>query len=171
MQRNVRSDIRRHEGALEVVPAMSHDWVAFENQLEDRYSQQGLRTPLPKGYLTLLRAALGPDLVLLVGKRAGEFVGGAALVRLRDRMALWQGTLRGPPGVPVNDFLVWESIRYARAHGCTEFELMGANTRRLTEFKSKFNPELKPYLELRRLSILAEVTMNVAVRLQGGGPS
>ena len=99
MQRNVRSDIRRHEGALEVVPAMSHDWDAFENQLEDRYSQQGLRTPLPKGYLTLLRAALGPDLVLLVGKWAGRpRAWGEVLTALRaQNVQVSAGVLNQPP--------------------------------------------------------------------------
>ena len=168
MKKTVRSDIRRHDGLLTVVPAEAPDWVAFEDGLDARYSEQGLRAPLPEGYLARLREALGTDLVLLVAKEDSEFVGGAALVRMGDRIALWQGTARGPPGIPVNDILVWESIRYARAQGCFEFELMGANTRRLADFKSKFNPSLKPYLELRRFPAWASATMDIAIRLRGG---
>ena len=168
MKTTVRSRIRRQDGALAVVQGEAQDWSAFERQLGARYAEQGLPAPLPKGYLARLHDALGEDLVLLVAKKDGDFVGGAALVRMGERMALWQGTARGPPGLPVNDVLVWESIRYARAQDCVEFELMGANTRRLADFKSKFNPVLKPYIELQRLPAWAAATRDVAIKLRGG---
>ena len=63
-------------------------------------------------------------------------------------MALWQGTTKGPPSLPVNDVLVWHAVLRAAELACVSFELMGANTRRLAAFKSKFNPRLIGYLEV-----------------------
>jgi Acetyltransferase (GNAT) domain len=168
MKKNVRSDIRRHENALPIAEADESDWRAFDHQVGGRYSEQGLRAPLPQGYLPQLRRALGTDLTLFVAKEDGGFLGGAALIRTGNRMALWLGTVRGPPGVPVNDLLVWHSIRYAGSLGCLQFELMGANTHRIADFKSKFNPTLQTYLEVRRLPLWAEAAWKVALKVNGG---
>jgi len=169
VKRNVRSYIRRHEASVDMGLGNAADWIAFERQLHARYSEQGLNAPLPDGYLARLRDALGSDLVLLAARKSGDFVGGAALIRMRDRIALWQGTVRGPPGIPVNDLLVWEAIRYARDVGCVEFELMGANTRQLASFKSKFNPTLNTYLEVRRLPVWAAVIAGFGLHRGGVG--
>ncbi len=170
MKKNVRSDIRRREDDIAIGPADGRDWRQFEIQLDARYSEQGLLMPLPDGYLTKLREALGPDLTLIVARGAGNFLGGAALVQMGGRMALWQGTVRGPPGIPVNDLLIWHSIQHARSLGCSSFELMGANTPQLAAFKSKFNPTLEAYLEVRRLPLWADVARKTALRIRRGAP-
>ncbi len=43
--------------------------------------------------------------------------------------------------------LIWHAIRLARDRGCSKFELVGANTRRLISFKSKFGLALEPFFE------------------------
>jgi Acetyltransferase (GNAT) domain len=170
MKKSVRSDIRRREDNIAIGPGDGGDWGQFENQLHARYSEQGLHMPLADEYLTKLRDALGPDLTLLVARAAGSFLGGAALVRTGGSMALWQGTVRGPPGIPLNDLLIWHSIQYARSLGCSSFELMGANTPQLAEFKSKFNPTLESYLEVRRLPLWADVARKTVLRIRRGAP-
>src|SRR5947199_8065965 len=63
-----RSTLFPYTTLFRSVPAEARDWVAFEDGLDARYSEQGLRAPLPEGYLARLREALGTDLVLLVAK-------------------------------------------------------------------------------------------------------
>ncbi len=160
---NVRSSVRRHTDDISVVTGSSEDWPIFERRLEMRYSEQGLDRALPRGYLEALRKSLGDALTLLVARQEDEWLGAAALIRSQARVILWQGALKGPAGPSVNDVLVWNAIRYACNLGSREFELMGANTRRIAEFKAKFNPRLETYLEIRKGSLLA----SGALRLRG----
>jgi hypothetical protein len=150
LKKSVRSDIRRSESSIEVVRGNSQDLETLEGGLVDRFKDQGLDAPLPRGYLRRLTEVMGDRLTLLSARAEGKWVGGVVLVRFRDRTALWQGTTKGPPGLAINDLLIWESMRTAYAEGAKTFELMGANTERLARFKSKFNPHLESYIEALR---------------------
>ncbi len=160
---NVRSSIRRHADDIPVVRGSPEDWPIFEQRLERRYSEQGLDRALPRGYLEALRRSLGDALTLLVAHRGDEWLGAAALILSQGRMILWQGALKGPAGPSVNDVLVWSAIRHACTLGSREFQLMGANTQRIAEFKAKFNPRLETYLEMRKSTVLA----SSALKLRG----
>jgi len=160
---NVRSSIRRHSDDIPVGPGTPEDWPIFEKRLAMRYSEQGLDRALPLGYLEALRKSLGDALTLQVARQGEDWLGAVALIRSRDRVILWQGAFKGQAGPAVNDVLVWSAIRYACTTGAQEFELMGANTRRIAEFKAKFNPQLKTYLETSKSTFLT----SAALRLRG----
>ena len=166
---NVRSSIRRHSGDIQVAAGTPEDWPIFEQRLAMRYSEQGLDRALPRGYVEALRKSLGDALTLLVARQGEDWLGAVALIHSRDRVILWQGAFKGPAGPPVNDVLVWSAIRHACATGAKEFELMGANTRRIAEFKAKFNPHLETYLETRKGTILASAALKLRARVRGGG--
>ena len=166
---NVRSSIRRHSGDIPVAAGTPEDWPIFEQRLAMRYSEQGLDRALPRGYVEALRKSLGDALTLLVARQGEDWLGAVALIHSRDRVILWQGAFKGPAGPPVNDVLVWSAIRHACATGAKEFELMGANTRRIAEFKAKFNPHLETYLETRKGTILASAALKLRARVRGGG--
>ena len=55
--------------------------------------------------------------------------------------------------------MVWELINKARADGFKEFEIQGANQKRLSEFKSSSTPGWKP-ITLSRSAIALAVWRN-----------
>jgi len=167
--RNVRSSIRRHMSNIPVAPGTSEDWPIFEQRLATRYSEQGLDRALPVGYVEALRKSLGDALTLLVARREEDWLGAVALIHSRDRVILWQGAFKGPAEPAVNDVLVWNAIRHACATGAEEFELMGANTRRIAEFKAKFNPQLETYLEMSKGTRLASAALKLRGMVRSGG--
>lgn len=170
LKQEARLHIKRHSEAISTSVGTDGDWSTFEDRTRARYADQGLTAPLPATYLRALRAELGDRLVLMVARRAGEWLGAAALIRFRERLILWQGALKGTPGLPVNDILVWNSIQFGCEAGCREFELMGANTKRISEFKAKFNPGLETYLELRKGPPFVSSAFKLAARLRSGNP-
>jgi len=170
LKQEARLHIKRHSEAISTAIGTNEDWTTFENRTRARFADQGLKAPLPATYLEALRAELGDRLVLMVARRVDEWLGAVALVRFRARLILWQGALKGTPGLPVNDILVWSSIRFGCETGCREFELMGANTKRISEFKAKFNPELEIYLELRKGPPFVSNAFKLVTRLRSGNP-
>lgn len=170
LKQEARLHIKRHSEAISTAVGTDEDWSIFENRARARYTDQGLTAPLPATYIEALRAELGERLVLMVARRADEWLGAVALVRFRARLILWQGAFKGTPGLPVNDILVWNAIRFGCETGCREFELMGANTKRIAEFKAKFNPGLEFYLELRKGPTFVSNAIKLVARLRSGNP-
>src|SRR2546429_745897 len=101
LKKTVRSDIRRHDDVLKVVPAEARDWQVFENQLDAPYFEQSMRAPLPEGYLARFRDVLGTNLLLLVPEVAGAFVGGAGFGWMDGPNGLLAGKGRGCPRASV----------------------------------------------------------------------
>lgn len=149
-RRNVRSTDEDEytivEGGDEAIdPIITH--------LVRRHEEQGLDFPLDAAFVRAVAAALGDDgLRAYVCRVDGDYAGGMIVLDDGDTIYRWQGGARPPSNVavPVNDLLDWHVMEAAMARGRTRYDLVGANTPDLCEYKSKFGPALVPYAEAER---------------------
>ncbi len=77
-------------------------------------------------------------------------IGIKANIIYKDHYISWMGNVTPQRNISANEFFYWEFIKYAKAHGCRQFENFGTEARRLNDFKSKFNPTLVPCLYVER---------------------
>lgn len=77
----------------------------------------------------------------------GEFVGGIVVLDDGDRVYRWQGGVRVDGyDFPANDLLDWHVMTDALDRGVAEYDLVGADNERISEYKAKFGPVLFPVL-------------------------
>ena len=156
---NLRSNIRRHEDEDFHVVEGGRDAIDFVlEQIRDRFEAQDKTFTIETDYVLDLYDALGPaGLRPYVGAADGEWLGGILVPSLGDRMYFWQGGGKPEASIPINDLIHWRIIRDGIDRGVGTYDLTGANTQRIAEYKAKFNPRLVPYYEIER----GTRTMNV----------
>lgn len=125
--------------------------AVFE-QTSKRYREQGEAYPLDRDYVTDLTSALaeaGRCRVYVARDPDGSFLSGVTVLYSNDSAYFWQGGTRATyDGVSINSLLHWrivEDLAEDPPHGATEYDLLGANTERLCQYKSKFGGRLVPY--------------------------
>jgi len=158
-RRNVTGD---HRTEYELVPGTEAETREIVERTADRHAEQGEPFPIDPSFVTALTGALPEGVVRpLVCRVDGEFAAGILCLETGGTGLRWLGS--GTPAVdlPANDLLDWAYCREAADRGVTAFDLAGANTRRIAEYKAKFAPELVPYFRLKNSS----KPMDVAVSL------
>jgi hypothetical protein len=121
----------------------------FESTV-DYFEQQGEALGMPREYVRDLFEALderarayvvrGPD---------GEYLSGITVLYSGDAAYFWQGGVRADyEGTSVNSLVHWRimaDIATGEAPDVTHYDLVGANTERLCEYKAKFGADVTPY--------------------------
>lgn len=123
------------------------------DHLERRHENRGVDYALAPALLhDLARALPDGELRTYVCRVDGSYAGG--MIALDDGRTVyrWQGGARPlrDVEVPVNDLLDWRIMADAMDRGRERYDLMGANTPELCEYKSKFGPELAAYAHAER---------------------
>ena len=143
---DVRTHIRRTQRAgVTVVQEISERSVDFlYESMKRKYGEQGWRVSVSADYYRdLFELHDRLNLTLFAALYDGEIIGTLAHFADGKRFSSWEGGAKtGIRGLSVNDLIVWEAIQWAIDHGYQEYELIGANTPRLCEFKSKYSPDL-----------------------------
>jgi hypothetical protein len=117
----------------------------------DRYDDQGESAPFTVGYVRDLVTGLGERARTYVARTPdGEYLGGIIALYSNDSAYFWQGGVsRNYEGISTNSQLHWRIIRDIAEGSPIEsvhrYDLVGANTERLCEYKSKFGANLVPY--------------------------
>ena len=91
----------------------------------------------------------------------GEFVGGIIAIDDGTTLSRWQGSARHDLDVPVNDLLDWHLMATGMEEGRDAYDLVGANTRRLNRYKSKFAPDLRTYHSLEAGTTMVSLLTSV----------
>ncbi len=147
--RTVRSDITRTEAKVEVRQGGRELVRHIHSFVAARYRASGETFGPTLSYLTKLYDVLGPESFQPIGAYTERGLEAGAIVTCHAGWAAyWQGgTASDHSRLPLTTQLIWHAIRVARDRGCSKFELVGANTRRLISFKSKFGLALEPFFE------------------------
>lgn len=151
----------RERGADGVAPVVEH--------LQERHDDQGVHYPVDREFVADLARAL-PEGTLRTAVLTvdGEYAGGMITVEDDETVYRWQGGARprGDPGVPVNDLLDWHVITSAIDRDRTSYDLVGANTPKLCEYKSKFGPALESYTAAERSTRTMRMVSQLYQRLR-----
>ena len=167
-KRNLRSRIRRHEDADYEVFVGGADAIDFIiDQVRARFEQQGETYAIEAQYVRDLHAALPDDALRpYVGAVDGQYHGGVLVPALGEELFFWQGGGKPDAPLPINDLVHWRIIQDAVDRGLSTYNLTGANTHRIAEYKAKFNPDLSPYYEVERGTRTMNVVSGVYRRLR-----
>lgn len=157
LTRDLRWALRKTE-KLNLQLIKSRDIAPLYHQLQERYRIQKMKAPiLSKDYLDDLLKAY-PDHIgcYYLTDNAGEIVGSTATIEYKWFMS-WIGMARVSDKLFANEYLTWKLIEKAKQDGHQKFELEGANTQKLCQFKTKFNPSLELYFHIYQKSALGKL--------------
>jgi hypothetical protein len=156
LHNKLRSSIKRAEKAgYELV--REEDLTVLYEQVARRFHDPSLNIPMIRRsfFEDLIRAYPGRIGMYTLQDREGTT---AAVVMTQEyrRFLMWIGTpkMEGRDG---NAYLTWLLIQKAKSEGFGEFENIGATNKNLNSFKSKFNPDIQPYLEIRKKDAVGRI--------------
>lgn len=143
------------------------EWTV--RQVIDRYEEQGRKAHLSVDFVTdlydrLPEGSVRPYVLSLEGER----VSGNIVLDDGDRYRGWQGATRPDADFPANELLKWHQMLDAIDRGVPDYEIIGANTPRLTKWKAKFSPETRTYYSAKRSTLSMEMAESLYVNLRDG---
>jgi len=133
----------------------------------ERYAEQDDDYRVPWSYVRDLTAGLDERARAYVARDPqGTFLGGITVLYSDDAAYFWQGGTRATyESVSVNSLLHWRIVEDIAAGEPVEsvdtYDLMGANTERLCEYKAKFGGELVPYFTVESDNTLMDLAKRV----------
>lgn len=135
----------------------SGDLDTFYRLSRDLYGQQGLSLPLlGQPYLEEVMGRFPDHLKMYFLKRDGEIVDIEGTYAYKDRFKLLWGIsnekFRGH-----QEYHTWDLVKKAKERGFTEFEIVGANTRRISHYQSKFNPSMSMYFSIQKMNAIGNM--------------
>jgi hypothetical protein len=144
IKRHLDADYRIREGGVEAI-----EFVLDE--VDARYDEQGKTFGVDPEYVVDLYETLPEGTVRpYVADVDGAWRSGVVTLEHGDRVMWWFGAGKPDVDLPLTDLLHWRIITDAIDRGVTTCDLVGANTERIVNFKSKYNPDLAPYYEIER---------------------
>jgi len=151
---DARSNVRRTDDEAYTIDEAGPGTIdRIVDHLERRHEDRGVDYALDSSFLHRVADAL-PDgsFRTYVCRVDGSYAGGMIALDDGTTVYRWQGGARPlrDVSVPVNDLLDWRVMADAMDRGRDRYDLVGANTRELCEYKSKFGPELRTYVESER---------------------
>lgn len=148
VRRKVRSEDAER---LTVERGDAIDAGRIAKQVEERYDgrQEKYMGISPRLAEDLFEALPDDRIRAHVCRVDGEFVGGGITLETDDAAYRWQGFPKAEADFPVNDLLDWHIIQDAIDRDKTRYDLVGAMNARLSEYKSKFAPEIVPTYVVR----------------------
>lgn len=164
IRRNVR---RTNEDSYELSEGGTDDIEEIITKVRDRHAEQGVRFNVPPSFASDLYRKLPEGTVRSYLCRSdGTFVGGLLTLEDNGTMYRWQAINDRDHDLPATDILDWHVIRDARDRGIERYDLVGANNRRICEYKSKFNPDVRSYFTLERSTRTIRVLKSVYERFR-----
>jgi len=149
LHKDIRNQVNKaRNSGIAIRQGSEADFTLLLDFLGGRYIEQGISGSTSRQYFFDVFSSFKDNMQLLCAFSGDEFLGGILDVHFRDSAYSWIGAPKAKPGV--NALLQWCSIESAIEKGLNSYVEIGANTKRLIEFKSKFNHSLSPYFVLQR---------------------
>jgi len=166
--KKLRSDIKRAEPKGIIVREGSIEDIQYlYYSLKERYLMQNLGSLTSIEYLYDLFQEFGSrNLRIFVARYNNQTVGAILLITYKEATSVWLGVVKsGLAGIPTNDLIQWEAIRWSIKNGGKAFELVGADTWRLCQFKSKYSPHLEVCFKAQKSNLLGKLGEQAYLKL------
>lgn len=143
-----RYTARRGETEFEIEEGGEAEIKFVYEQTRARYEAQGKAYDVPLDYLLdQYRQLPAGTFRPYVATHDGDRVTGILVLQGGETVYFGEGGGKPDVDLPVNDQLHWVIMTEAKKRGLATYDLQGANTPRICDYKAKFNPELAPYFE------------------------
>ena len=161
LRKNTRRDIniakKKGINIMEQTDEISIDYVY--SVTSSRYAHRHQRFPVHRSYLTDTFQQFGHTYIkTYVALYQGQIVTALSCTIYKNTCCAWiGGTRTEESGLEANKLLYWDIITRMINNKYKYFELMGANTRHLCEFKSIFGPEISIYFGMNKSDTLGSL--------------
>jgi len=152
IDRAVKENVMIREGEKE-------DLVLIEKEIARRRREQGIESLDHRSYLNELHDNYKDHMKIFLAYYQNKLAGGLVALIYGDTMHLWIGMAKSDiKSIYPNDLVQWEAMKWANNNGIKWLESMdGGANRRLTHYKSKWNPEIVIwYSAVKHASIVYE---------------
>lgn len=154
-KKSCRKNISSLEG--KVVIKKSRDISVLSDLTKSRFENQNINAPVGISYSYLVditeKFKDNLDIYYLYDESSVSIITGLLIAKYNDHYLIWIGNVRADLQ-GANEYLLWKLVKIAKAEGYKSFEIFGANTKRLCQFKSKFNPTLNMGFTISKRSCL-----------------
>lgn len=129
-----------------IIEEANEDDLKFiiDNTINKRYDELSIR-PMPvdsNHILELYKEFNTKNMKFFIARYKGERVSALIAPTYKGVMYFWIGAIKELAGVPQNDLLQWEAIKWASNNGLAYYENMGTGDLvRFRSSRSKYNPE------------------------------
>jgi hypothetical protein len=152
--RDARQNITGDYDGYEISEGDADDAARILRDVKARHDEQ--REPYkvtPALGRTLYRSLPEGTVRPYVCRIDGEYKSGMLALELGDTVYRWQGGAKTDADIPINDLVDWRIMTDAIDRGIDRYDLVGAWTPRLCEYKAKFAPDLVTYSEIRNTGL------------------
>lgn len=164
---DARNNIRTETPGLTIAEEGSAAIAPIIDQLRTRHEEQGKSYRVTADFVTDLYERLPDGVVRPYVVRQGDgIVGGMIALEYGDTVYRWQGGAKPEIDLPVNELLDWHIMQRAAERGCRRYDLVGANHRGISRYKSKFDPELVAFQSLVRSTWTMDLLSELYLRFR-----
>jgi len=167
-KKNLRQTINATERKGVVIEKGGKDeLLVLYDLLSDNYKDQKKKLPISREYVLDIYDAFFPEYMnIFIAKYEGAILGGMVDLHYKEKIYSWIGNTKNRVNdLDINDLIQWKAIQLGCREGFKTYEIIGANTQRLSFFKTKFNPELSVYFSATKYSSeLVKIPKNAYTR-------
>ncbi|HTY91875.1 MAG TPA: GNAT family N-acetyltransferase [Methanocella sp.] len=160
---------KRIEAAEKLRPSVirSDDSGTLFRIMRERFADQGdtfFHRQTPE-YLKELLSTFPDEIKMYFIYSGDELIGADVNCEYKDLCMSWMGTAVMKENLNANEYMLWEIIKGAKDAGKKRYENLGADEKRLNDFKAKFNPSLIPYFYIIKKNILYRTTSYIMEKM------
>ena len=149
-RRNIK---KAKKDGMSIELGSKEELLVLYERLYDRYAEQDRKIPISKDYIIDIFDKYFPEnLKVFIIRRQEEIISGGIKLCYKDRIIDWIGQPKTTVRT-ANDFLHWGVIKWGIEHKLNYYEILGANTLSISQFKSKLNPSLDIYFGIKKATI------------------
>lgn len=173
--KSLRNEMRRYEDSdVEIGTEGVDAALRIYEDVVDQYAEYDDEAPMTRPFLRDLLSALDEDQwrTYVARDPDGEYLSGILTLFGDDLAYYWQGGVTASyDHVSVNNLLhavvLEDLVTDPDLESVTGYDLVGANTERLCEYKGKFNGELRPYYVVESAGLEMTVAKSAYQRVAG----
>ncbi|WP_408957971.1 GNAT family N-acetyltransferase [Natrinema sp. 74] len=173
--KSLRNEMRRYDEVdLSIETEGIDTALRIYDDVVDRYEQHDDSAPMSRSFLRALLSSLDDDRWRVYAARTpdGTYKSGIITLFSGDLAYYWHGGVTATyDHVSVNNLLhrviLEDLVTDPELESVTGYDLVGANTERLCEYKGKFNGELRPYYVVESSGLEMQLAKTTYQRLAG----
>ena len=161
--RDLRTNITDDYQQAITIETGGHDAIEFIlNRIKERYEAQGRSIYLSTEFVhKLYDESSDENMMVYIGRVNDEMESGMIILQDNTTQYYWHGGGKPNTEIPINDLIHWQVISDGKDAGIENYDLVGANTPRLTDYKAKFDPKITEYYRATRETFWSQVYKKV----------
>jgi len=164
----IRTDIKRAKkyNNLIIKEGNIDDFLKIIFYVKKRFENQKIIFNTSYKYFIEIFDKLRDNIHIKAIYKNDKFLTGLVLLNYKKIVRHWIGGIVPYENlIGLNELLHWETIEESIKKGYNYYDLMGANTKHLCSYKSKFNPKLILYFEVEKRNNLGSIIKYLYIKL------